>query len=423
MAPVRPSIVGRWSSLLLVGGLVLALLGGWWAKASCISDGHWDDGEQYSHACYTDYVALWHGRGLKDGKIPYLDEPVEYPVVQGAVMWLTAEVVRAAPGTATARNYVDANAALTAVLLVVALVLLRRIGVVLPALGWWAGLPVVALTAFINWDAVPVVLTAAAILLHQRERDGWSGLFVGLGTAAKLYPGFLLPLIVVERVRQGRVRGAAVHVLAAGATWLVLNLPVAMIAPHNWNRFLELNRERERHVDSLWYALDWLGGPALRGTTLNVAGSGVFLAGVVVILVVGARGRVPQAPLWPLMTPVLIWFLLTNKVYSPQYSLWVVALLIVTLRRAAPFVAFAVADVAVNLTEFAVLGGRAGFDPAPSEGWLVLATVIRAAVLLWIAGTVLRDPSLGLGERWQRGADDDVRRHGAALDGVTTPVA
>ena len=51
----------------------------------------------YTHACYSDIPPLYYGRGLADGEVPYIgqsaDRQVEYPVLTGAVMWLTAQLV------------------------------------------------------------------------------------------------------------------------------------------------------------------------------------------------------------------------------------------------------------------------------------------------------------------------------------------
>lgn len=388
---MRTRSLPRWAAGAVLVGVVATLVAGWGIKARCLTDGGWSDGEQYHEYCYSDFVSLWYARDLGQGAVPYLDSPVEYPVVLGGVMWATAGITRALPGEATAARYFHVNAVAMALVLLVALGLIARIGIALPPVAWWAAAPVVALTAFINWDAVPVALLAGAILLHQRGRDTAAGVLVGVGTAAKLYPAFLLPLIVIARWREGRRDAAARHVAAAAVTWLVLNVPVALAAPSGWNRFLELNRARDAHVDSLWYAVAWLGGPALEGPVLNVAASALFAAGAVAIVIVGV-GRRPAMPVWALVAPVVLWFVVTNKVWSPQFSLWVVALLAVTLRRAWPFVAFAAADVAVHLMEFAVLGGRSGFTPAPGEGWLVLTTTIRGATVAWLIITLLREP-------------------------------
>ena len=56
-----------------------------------------------------------------------------------------AEVTRALPGAADVQAYLHVNAALLAALVLVAVALVRRIGVVLPPAAWWAGLPLLCL--------------------------------------------------------------------------------------------------------------------------------------------------------------------------------------------------------------------------------------------------------------------------------------
>ncbi len=75
---------GGWSLLTL---LTCAL--GFWQKAPCRVH-PWDDEYQYTRACYTDVFALYYSEQLDTGARPYLDHPVEYPVVIGAAMAVAA---------------------------------------------------------------------------------------------------------------------------------------------------------------------------------------------------------------------------------------------------------------------------------------------------------------------------------------------
>ena len=62
---------------------------GFLQKAPCRTAA-WAHEYQYTHLCYTDVFALYFAEGLSDGKRPYVDHPVEYPVVMGAAMELAA---------------------------------------------------------------------------------------------------------------------------------------------------------------------------------------------------------------------------------------------------------------------------------------------------------------------------------------------
>ena len=75
--------------LLLAVTLVTCALG-WLFKGHCITDGSWDDFEQYTTGCYTDAAPFWFGHDLAAGAIPYFQTPIEYPVLTGALIYLDA---------------------------------------------------------------------------------------------------------------------------------------------------------------------------------------------------------------------------------------------------------------------------------------------------------------------------------------------
>lgn len=373
------------AGVVLLCCAVLAL--GWWSKARCLGDDAWAGGEQYTQWCYSDVYALWFARGLDEGASLYGDHPgrehpVEYPVLTGAQMWAAGQVARLAPPTWRAAAFFHVTAALGAVAGLVTLALLARAGLPPRRLLWWAGAPTLALAAFLNWDPVPVALLTAGVVAHLRGRDGLAGAMAGLGAAAKLFPGLLVPLVAATRLAQGRRRDAAVHAGAAAAAWLAVNLPVALTAPDGWRRFLEINRARPADWDSLWFLAERVRGAAIAVPTLNLASAGLFVAGAAVIAVAGARRRQPER-WWELALPLLAWFLLTNKVYSPQFSLWLLPLFALAFPGWGWLAAFALADVAVTVTRFPYLAQFVG-DGLPGAweyGPFGFAVLVRAVVL------------------------------------------
>ena len=56
--------------------------------------GEWTGNKQYTHFCYSDVVPLWSAERLDVGGVPYRDTTVEYPVLTGGFMWLTAGLTR-----------------------------------------------------------------------------------------------------------------------------------------------------------------------------------------------------------------------------------------------------------------------------------------------------------------------------------------
>ena len=90
-------------------------------------------------------------------------------------------------------------------------------------------------------------------------------------------------------------------------------------------------------------------------------------------------------------------FLLTNKVYSPQYGLWLLPWFALVLPELGLFVAFEAADVAVFVTRFAffghMAGGQNGWTNAFSIEWFQLAVVARALILVWcVVRFTVREP-------------------------------
>ena len=382
---------GERTDLAVVAVVTLIVLaGGWWARARCLGGG-WTGGEQFYGYCYSDVAPLWSQRGLDDGAGPYGAEPLEYPPVLAVRIWLAAFLAHLLPGAPGVLTFAATNGLLVVAEVLVILSLLRRLGLGRTRLLWWAAAPALFLYAFYNWDTLPLALLLGAILLHVRSRHTASGVVAGLGAAAKVFPGFLVPLVVLALLARGRYRAAALHGGAALLTFVAAHLPGYLLAPDGWDRFHELSRSRGMHVDSLWYLLAQVGGPDLGRGALGVVSLGAFALSATAVVALGVRRRRPE-DWWQLVLPVLVCFLLANKVYSPQYTLWLVPLMALVLRRAAPFVAVVLADVLVHAVEFPHLAGRAGYGDGLPYWVLGTAVALRAAALGWMAVEVLRHP-------------------------------
>jgi uncharacterized membrane protein len=408
------------AALGLVAVCLLTLTVGWWSKARCLADdGAWTNGEQYTAWCYTDYYPLYFAKGLSEGATPYQETELEYPVLTGAQLWLGGELADALSPEAPGVAVYHLSAAGSALALLGVLGLLAAHGLGWRRLLWWAAAPTLAFAAFINWDALPILLMVAALWAHRTGRDGLAGVAAGLGTAAKLFPGIVVPVVVAARVAQGRTRAALLHAGAAAGAWLVVNAPIAATAPQGWVRFYEFSSERVPSFETLWHLVRQVREAPLPVETVNAGSAFAFLAGAVVIAVVGAARREPDR-WWELVLPLLAWFLLTNKVYSPQFSLWLIPLMALALPRFAPFAAFAVADVLVFATVFPFLAGQSGLDPAPPYGVLGFVVVVRAMVLAWIVALSTWSGA-SRPERWWPPPDRRRAPVGSAADASHTP--
>lgn len=408
-----------WTPLRVLLALTLLTLAFAWVQKSPCQDGAWTEGRQYTHLCYSDVIPLYFTERLNEGAIPYVDQAVEYPVLTGAFMGVAAWLSDKAPIDNAVQSYFTVTALLLALCMLVVtwstfrLAGRRRWDAAMVALS-----PLLIVHAFTNWDLLAVALAGAAMVAWQGRRAGLAGVLLGLGTAAKLYPAlFFIPLLALcWRSRQLPAFGRAA--LGAALAWAVVNLPVAALYPDSWLRFLTLNRERPADFDSLWYGFAQIFGTA--GTAPKVNG----IAAVAVLLSLGAvfalgllaprRPRLPQ-----LLFLAVAAFLLTNKVWSPQYSLWLLPLAVLARPSWRMLLAWQVTECLVwvpRLLWFLGTGSK-GVD----YDWFFGAVLLRDAAVLALCAVVVRDvlvPAedvVRAPDRPGGAADDDPS--GGVLDG------
>ena len=87
LALLAGSVTALVTAVLLGSGLSLANK---WACRAGAWNGYLS---QFQAHCYTDIYPLYFGEGLSSGKVPYVDHPVEYPVLIGGAMQLVAWLV------------------------------------------------------------------------------------------------------------------------------------------------------------------------------------------------------------------------------------------------------------------------------------------------------------------------------------------
>jgi uncharacterized membrane protein len=393
---------GWWGPVRVALAVACVVFGlGVLADAGCRADG-WDQREDralWTGLCYSDVAFLYRERGLADG-LAYRDAPLEYPVLAGALMQVSAVFARALTGdgdsllTQSVRFY-DVTALLMGVAAIVAVVATAR---TVPLRPWDAMLvaasPVLLLTATINWDLLAVALTSAAILAWTRKHPLLAGLLVGLGSAAKLYPVLLLgPMLLVAIRDPDRPRALSQYAVTAGAavvTWVAVNVPVFLWAPDGWREFFAFNAERGAEFGSPWYVLELLFPgqvPADLNPVLIVVGAALL---ALIVLLALAAPRPPRMAQLAFLAVAA--FLLVNKVWSPQYALWLLPFAALARPRWRDLLIWQAGEVLYFVAVWWHLATLYDADdPLIGSRGYAVATVIRIACLGWLAALVVRD--------------------------------
>lgn len=387
-------------------------------KSPCDAS-EWNDTEQrYRMMCYSDVPYLYAARGFAERYVPFADNDgrymyLEYPVLTGYFAYgaalATQVVVTRAPDIAERREtptdqvgnvasvyresraYFTVTAVLLAPFALLAAFFLAGAHRGRP----WDALPYVAAptlvaTGLINWDVLAVACLAGAFWAWARGRPVLAGVMIGLGTAAKLYPLFVLGALLVVALRRRQLRDFGLTVAAAVGAWAVTNVPAMIDNLEGWQAFWSFNSDRGPDLGSLWLAFSQH-GHAASAHTVNVVSWLFFGGACLAILVLGLRARhVPRVA--QLAYLILVAFLLVNKVYSPQYVLWLLPVAVLAVPRWRPLLIwqagelFYFAAVWWHLGSFTASATGGAPDPLYS-----VAIVVRMLAELYLAAVVVRD--------------------------------
>ncbi|MEY2423855.1 MAG: hypothetical protein QOI95_3922 [Acidimicrobiaceae bacterium] len=249
----------------------------------------------------------------------------------------------------------------------------KRTGSWWGAVTWFVLIPALGPVAYTRFDIVVAVVLVWAIERALAGRWGHVGLLIALGTAVKLVPALLLPMLffVAPRDRRRLLVGS----FTAGV--VVALVPFIDVLPNVYVSVIQYHTERGVQAESIWGAgllaaqrlVDYpvvvasshraWDAVAPASTLLKTISNAASLA-----VVVGAIGLAVRTRVGDLRRVTLLLFgamsLLVGvgRVYSPQYVLWLIALGAVAMalvpRLAAPAVGLLAVTTVLAHLEFPI---------------------------------------------------------------------
>jgi glycosyl transferase family 87 len=271
-----------------------------------------------------------------------------------------------------------------------------------------------------RFDLWPTLLALGAMAALVRDRPVVSGLLLGLGFAAKLWPAVFLPIAVVHlwrrRGRTGALAVVASFVVAAAACFL----PFALLAPDGLRAMFSDQLGRPLQVESLGAAvlmalqhlgmrplatIDSHGAQALSGRGAGLAAdlsSALEIVAVLAVWIVFARRRDADGESALLGAAATVCALVAfDRVLSPQYLIWLVPFVLL-VRGAHGLVAGGLLFLALGLTQtwFPWHYFTLALDHAAPWSWYLLA---RDLALVALAGVLLFELSRERGFAGRRG--------------------
>ncbi len=402
----RLRVVAGAAVLFLV---VLAL--SWWGKAVCIDgeEGFW----RATRYCYSDVRVLWSFRGFDVDALPYAGPPpgyptdytFEYPPGLGFGAHLVALLTDSRRGFFTLTGVTLAASAIATFAAAAWWMLRDRLPVerlLLLALS-----PAVLLFAFQNWDLWAVAPAFGAVAALAAGRRDLGAVLIGVGFAMKWWPGLLGLLLLwgpwtpdrdLPPVERWRPAGLA------ALTGLVLQAPAVLASPSGWVEAHLFHARRTTNLESGLQGIHDLGAHLLPSsfwdggwwTLVNVT-TLALLVGVLVH--VSRRLRAGTIDPRDAALAIVTAFLLSSRVASPQFVLWVLPFAVVARVSVLPVVVVE----GLNAVNWLLYGpALAGLD----RGFLHAAQgagLLRRIAVAWLLVEALRRRPPGRSGRSEEG--------------------
>jgi uncharacterized membrane protein len=267
-----------------------------------------------------------------------------------------------------------------------------------------------ALAIAFRFDLYPALLVMVALWLSLERRPVAAGVAVGFGVLAKLYPLAVVPALAIPWLIPLNADRLVRYGVAVGGSIVLILLPFVALAGTDTFGFLTYQAQRGLQVESIGGGVAVLLGLINRHpadmsfgfSAVQVAGpfADAWLAALPALTVVGfgllgwlgwrhvRRGPVPAATAVALTFASVLVVLVTSKVFSIQYVVWIVPF--AALLRGGKFW-LAAAVIALTMPIHPLLYA----ELVKQQALPILILNLRNGLFLALTAWVLRDLALG----------------------------
>jgi hypothetical protein len=210
---------------------------------------------------------------------------------------------------------------------------------------WLLGMPMLYATLILRFDIVPTVIAVAALVVLHR-RPTWFGVLAGLGASIKVWPAFVLFAEWDRRRLRRSLIAAAITVVAVfGTAWLLFDGQKGFLE-HQKDRGLQLEAVATspwemRHVidGTLTPVVQRFGTNEVDVPAADPIAKALDFAAILVLLAAawwwwmrdrairnGRKDLADEVLARDFVFTVVLLFMVTSRVLSPQYMIWMVGM-------------------------------------------------------------------------------------------------
>ena len=291
---------------------------------------------------------------MDKGQVAYRDFSVEYPPGALVVFYLPYLASHNLAGYGTAFTFEMLFFDVIGLLFVLGLGKKAGISPWTSLIGYTLAMVAIGSIMIQRFDMVPAVITLGAVYAFSRGNYKIAWAILALGTMTKLYPALLAPLFLIYQWRRGGLRSAIPSMATFAVATLLIAAPLLALNSHGFISSFTVQSQRPLQLESTYSSLLLLGnslglisaqpvqGPISLNIDSSLAGplarySFIFM-GLGLLTVYGlyyrnclklAKAAAPFAPEGPALADFLnysfiaiVVLLVTSKVFSPQYMVW-----------------------------------------------------------------------------------------------------